>query len=160
MSDKPRSCRTCHTETGPRVLDSLTGEDKALKVTLLGLSVLSCANGHLQFTRAELPLELLTHLVDEAEPTLPAGEETGVLMFKHFLCQSCGRELQPKPDHRHSFSFAPRLADQPGLRVELTMPVYRCSACDREQLHSLKELRRLTPAALAHAFQAAGIQSG
>ncbi len=159
MSDTHRSCRTCHSETQPKPLDPIAGEEKALKVTVHGLTVLTCANGHQQFTRAELPLELLNHLVEEAEPTLPAGEETG-LLFKHFLCQSCGQELQPKPDHRHSFSFAPSVPDQPGLRIDLTMPVYRCSACDKEQLHSLKEVRKLTPAALAHAFQTAGIQSG
>ena len=37
---------------------------------------------------------------------------------------------------------------------------YHCTGCGKEQLHSLAELRKLTPAALVHAFQAAGIQSG
>ncbi len=46
------------------------------------------------------------------------------------------------------------------IGVDLTMPVYRCSACGKEQLHSLKEIRKLTPEALAHAFQAADIPPG
>ena len=159
MSETHRSCRICHKETTPHALEPVDGAEKALKVTVRGLSVLACANGHRQFTRADLPLELLNHLVQEDEAKLPAGEESGTF-FKHFRCQDCGQELQAKPDHSHTFTADPAVADQPGLRVDLTMPVYRCSGCGKEQLHSLKEVRKLTPAALAHAFRAAGIQIG
>jgi len=41
--------------------------------------------------------------------------------------------------------------------VELTMPVHRCPSCGHEQVHSLKEVRSRTPAALAHAFKGAAI---
>lgn len=159
MTDTYRSCRTCHTATAPSVLGAIEGEEKALKVTLHALTVLTCTHGHRQFLRADLPLDLLDHLVEKDEATLPAGAETG-LLFKHFQCEACGKELQPKPDHRHTFSFEPGLSDQPGLKVDLTVPVYKCSGCGKEQLHSLKEVRKLTPAALAHALQGAGIQSG
>jgi hypothetical protein len=37
------------------------------------------------------------------------------------------------------------------------MPVYKYTACGKEQLHSLKEIRKLTPTAMAHAFEAANI---
>ena len=160
MTDRYRSCRTCHTDTSPEQVASAAGEEKALAVTVRGLTVLACGNGHEQFIDAEFPLRLLTHLVEEDEAGLPAGEEKGVLMFKHFYCHDCGRELEPKPDHRHTFTLKPGLPDQPGLEVDLTMAVYHCTGCGKEQLHSLDELRKLTPAALAHAFQAAGIQSG
>ena len=159
MSETYRSCRICHQETTPQALDAIEGEEKALKVTVRGLSVLACTNGHRQFARADLPLELLNHLVQEDEARLPAGEETGML-FKHFRCQDCGQELLPKPDHRHTFTAEPGVADQPRMKVDLTMPVYRCGGCGKEQLHSLKEVRKLTPSALVHAFQSAGIQSG
>jgi hypothetical protein len=160
MTDTYRSCRTCHTATAPRKLEPATGEEKALTVTVRGLNVLVCANGHRQFVDAGFPLRLLNHLVEEDEAKLPAGAEKGVLMFKHFHCQDCGRELEPKPDHRHSFNIEPGLPDQPDLRIDLTMAVYHCTGCGKEQVHSLAELRKLTPAALVHAFQAAGIQSG
>lgn len=83
-----------------------------------------------------------------------------MLMFRHFHCQACGRELEPRPDHRHTFTLRPDLTDQPGLEVDLTMPVFHCTGCGKEQLHSLDEVHRLTPMALAHAFQGAGIRSG
>lgn len=160
MTNPYRSCRTCHTATELRKLEPTTGGEKALGVTVHGLNVLVCSNGHKQFIDAEFPLRLLNHLVEEDESKLPAGEEKGVLMFKRFFCHDCGRELEPKPDHRHSFSIRPGLPDQPDLGIELTMAVYHCTGCGKEQLHSLAELRKLTPTALVHAFQAAGIQSG
>lgn len=160
MMHSHRSCRTCHTATGLLKLDPASGSEKALTVTVHGLTVLACPNGHKQFVDAEFPLRLLNHLLEEDEARLPAGEEKGVLMFKRFHCHDCGRELEPKPDHRHGFDIQPGLPDQPELRIELSMPVYHCTGCAKEQLHSRAELRKLTPAALGHAFRAAGIQSG
>ena len=159
MSETYRSCKTCRATTTPQQLDAIAGEEKALAVTIRGLTVLACSEGHKQFLHADSPLVLLNHLVEEDEAQLPAGEEKG-LVFKHFHCNDCGQELQPKPDHRHTFTIEPGLADQPGLKVDLTMAVYKCAGCSMEQLHSLKEVRKLTPNALVHAFQAAGIQSG
>lgn len=160
MTDTYRSCRTCHTATTLRELEPTTGDEKGLAVTLRGLNLLVCANGHKQFIDAEFPLRLLNHLVEEDEAKLPAGEEKGVLMFKRLHCQDCGQELEPKPDHRHCFSIRPGLPDQPDFGIDLTMAVYQCSGCSKEQLHSLAELRKLTSTALVHAFKAAGIQSG
>lgn len=159
MPDTYRSCRTCHTATTLRRLDPATGDEKALSVTVQGLNVLVCSNGPKQFLDAEFPLRLLNRL-EEDEAKLPAGEEKGVLVFKHFFCRDCGRELEPKPDHRHSFDIKPALPDQPDLRIDLTAAVYHCTGCGKEQLHSLAELRKLTPTALVRAFQAAGVQSG
>lgn len=160
MTDSYGTCRTCHTPTTLRKLEPATGDEKALGVTLHGLNVLVCANGHKHFLDADFPLKLLNHLREEDEVKLPAGQEKGVLMFKHFHCQDCGGELAPQPDHRHSFNVEPGLPEQPELRVDLTMAVYACTACGKEQMHSLSELRKLTPTALVHAFKAAGIQSG
>lgn len=159
MTQTYRACRACHAPTSPRRLDAVSGAEKALSVTLRGLTVLACPEGHQQFLRADAPLELLDHLIEEDEAQLPAGTSKG-LIFKHFFCSACGGELQPKPDHTHTFTLTPAIADQPGLEVDLTIAVYKCGTCAKEQLHSLNEVRKLTPNALAHAFQAAAIQSG
>lgn len=159
MSDSYRACKTCHAQTTPFLIEATTGEEKALALTLRELTVLVCAEGHKQFLHANFPLELLDHLIEEDETQLPTGNEKG-LIFKHYLCGGCGGELQPKPDHSHTFTLEPGLANQPGLQIDLAMAVYKCGTCAKEQLHSLKELRALTPNALVHAFQAADIKSG
>jgi len=158
MSEQYRACSTCHGATELKHLDNISGEEKDLSVTLKGLPVLVCEGGHKQFLRAGFALELLNHLVEEDEPQLPAGEAKG-LLFKHFKCATCGHELLAKPDHRHTFTLELSLPDTAQFRVDLTSPVYKCGGCGREQLHSLKEVRKLTPEALVHAFKSAGIAS-
>jgi len=157
MSEQPILCNQCRQPTSFEVLGPVSGDEKQLTVTLRGMPVLVCPNGHRQFAHGKFAMQLLMHLTEEDEPNLPTGNEKGVLLFKHFLCADCGSELQPKEDHRHTFSIDVALADQPKFDIDLTMPVYRCSRCAKEQLHSLKEIRARTPGALVSAFRAAGI---
>lgn len=152
----PRRCIQCRGETAIAAVDAAAGEAKDLTIALKEMPVAACAKGHRQFVTPDFPRQLVEHLMDEDEAKLPAGQEKGLLV-KHYLCASCGAELAPQPDHRHTFTIDVAIADLGPFRVELTMPVYKCSGCKTEQLHSLKEIRKHTPQALAHAFQAAGI---
>lgn len=138
------------------VIDTTAGEAKPLAMAIRGMQVLACPKGHRQFVQREFPRLLLEHLLEEDEAKLPAGEEHG-LLFKHFNCSGCGAELAPKPDHRHTFTLDVSLPDLAPFKVDLTMPVYRCPGCQKEQIHSLREIRKYTPEALAHAFQTADI---
>ncbi len=150
------SCNQCHAETEITIVNFADGDADPLRIRLKEFSLRACPEGHRQFVRPDFAVELLQHLTEEDEPELPAGEEKGLIM-KKYLCESCGEALEPKPDHRHIFSIEVRLEDLNPFGVDLSMPVYKCSACGKEQLHSLKEVRRLTPTAMAHAFEAAKI---
>ena len=150
------SCNQCHAETEITRVGSADGEAEPLRLTLRNFPLRACPEGHRQFVRPEFPAELLQQLTEEEEPELPAGEEKGLIM-KKYLCESCGEALEPKPDHRHTFSIEIKLDELDAFGVDLSMPVYRCSSCGKEQLHSLKEVRKLTPAAMAQAFEAAEI---
>ena len=150
------SCNQCRAETEVVIVNFADGEADSLRIRLKEFPLRSCPEGHRQFVRPEFAAELLQHLTEEDEPALPAGEEKGLIM-KKYLCESCGEPLEPKPDHRHTFSIEIKLEDLDAFGVDLSMPVYNCSACGKEQLHSLKEVRKLTPAAMAHAFEAADI---
>jgi hypothetical protein len=151
-----RTCARCKAETETTLVDVATGEAKPLAIAIHGMPVLACPKGHRQFVDSEFPRWLLEHLLKEDEARLPAGKETGMI-FKHFNCSECGAELAPQPDHRHTFTADVSLQDLAPFKVELTMPVYRCQKCEKEQIHSLKEVWKHTPEALAHAFQAAEI---
>ena len=150
------SCNRCRAETQITIVDSSEGEAEPLRIRLKDFPLRTCPDGHRQFVRPDFAAELLLHLTEEDEPALPAGEEKGLFM-KKYLCEACGEALEPKPDHRHTFSIDIDLEDLDLFVVELSMPVYKCMACGKEQLHSLKEVRKLTPAAMAHAFEAADI---
>ena len=150
------SCNRCHAETEIKIIHVADGNADQLHICLKDFPLRACPEGHRQFVRPEFPAELLQQLTEEEEPGLPAGEEKG-LILKKYLCESCGEALEPKPDHRHTFSLEIKLDELDAFGVDLSMPVYRCSACGKEQLHSLKEVRKLTPAAMAQAFEAAEI---
>ncbi|MCP4877129.1 MAG: hypothetical protein GY896_16855 [Gammaproteobacteria bacterium] len=150
------SCNRCRAATEIIVVNFADGEAGPLRIRLKEFPLRACVERHHQFVRPDFAVELLRHLTEEDEPQLPAGEEKGLIM-KKYLCESCGEALEPKPDHRHTFSIEVSLVDLDPFGVDLSMPVYKCSTCDKEQLHSLKEVRRLTPAAMAHAFEAANI---
>lgn len=150
------TCYRCHGATQLKIIAFADGEAEPLRIRLKDLPLLVCEQGHRQFLRPQFAAELLRLLTEEEEPGLPAGEEKG-LFKKHYLCLDCGAELEAKPDHRHTFSIDIELEDIDRFIVDLSMPVYRCSACAKEQLHSLKETRKLTPKALADAFLEADI---
>jgi len=120
------------------------------------MPVLTCQEGHRQFVSPEFPRWLVDHLMQEDETKLPSGREEG-LLFKRYRCAECGAELGKTPERRETFGFDLALLDLDPFRVELTVPVYKCPACSREQLHSLKEVRSSTPQVLAAAFRAAEI---
>ena len=153
------ACKRCQGETRHHSIPYADGTAEPLKIRLHDLPVLKCEAGHKQFLAPQFPGMLLDHLLQEDEPELPTGEEKG-LFKKRYLCESCGEELEAKPDHRHTFSLEVVLEELDPIGVDLTMPVYRCSGCGKEQMHSLKEVRKLTPEALAHAFQDADIPPG
>jgi DNA-directed RNA polymerase subunit RPC12/RpoP len=149
-------CSKCKAETASSTLSELSGEEAPLAVTVHDMPVLECPQGHRQFANADFPLLLLDHLLEHDAPQLPASDTKG-LLFKHYHCAACGAELESAPDQKHTFRVEVALPELPAFDVELTMPVHRCPACGHEQLHSLKEVKSRTPAALAHAFKAAEI---
>jgi hypothetical protein len=154
MTTNSRRCPICKSETAPARLTSLSGEDAPLAVTVKEMPVLQCSQGHRSFPLADFPLLLLDHLLEQDEPKLPVSQSKG-LVFKRYSCSECGTELGANDDRPHTFHVDVELPELPAFGVDLKLPVSRCSHCGREQLHSLKELRSHTPAALAHAFKAA-----
>ena len=152
-------CKRCRAQTGPARLDTAAGASDPVALRLHDMPVLACPSGHRQFVGPDFALKLVEHLVKEDEAKLPAGREKG-LLFTHYHCGECGAELGKDAERRDTFPLEVSLPGLQPFRVELTAPVYRCPKCAREQLHSLEEVRKHTPPALAEAFRAADIPPG
>jgi hypothetical protein len=156
MSAKSLQCTICKSPLAVASLEEISGEEGSLAVKVRGMPVLQCAHGHRQFANGDFPLLLLDRLVEQDEPQLPASDTKGML-FKEYHCSACGEKLEHDPAQRHTFHVRVEMQEFSPFDVDLTLPVHRCTKCGREQLHSLKELKGRTPAALAHAFKAAHI---
>ena len=159
-----KPCPLCADRQGEAVplqastLAEFSGDEASLRITLRDMPALRCSHGHTYFARPDFPSWLMQHLVEEDEAKLPASHPRG-LLFKRYACHDCGKDLARTEDHRHSFDVPLAYPDVAPFRVQISMPVYRCTGCGKEQLHSLAELRKLTPAALVHAFKGAGINA-
>lgn len=152
-----KPCPLCEAPLQLKTLPSFSGDEAPLRLTLHGMPALACDKPHVYFVKPDFPIWLMDHLVQEDAATLPAGDATG-LLFKSYLCHDCGKPLAGKADHTHSFNLHLAYEGQGPFRVEMSMPVFRCTGCGKEQIHSLAEVRKLTPAALVHAFKGAGIK--
>lgn len=154
-----RKCPVCKTEVVPETLPEITGEEGRVAVTVYQMPVLQCANGHRLFPRDDMPLLLLDQLLETDEAGLPASTSKGVLI-KHYNCSSCGERLTEPDGHRRRFHVDVSIPQTPPFALDLSLPVHRCGRCGLEQVHSLKEVRGGTPAALARAFKSARIVAG
>ena len=150
------NCRQCDTPMGLKIISPVNGEEGGLKVSIADFPGLECQRGHRQFITRDFPMQLLEQVSSGDRIGLPAGTKQGLLFKKHH-CGKCGAVLtgdgEPRP-----FFFDVQIEDASNMRVELTVPVYRCVSCGQEQVRESGEVEGLAPVALAHAFQAAGIQ--
>ena len=149
-------CRQCGTELHAETIDSVSGKEGVLQVTMSGFPAMVCERGHRHFMVPDFPAKLLKHVTDDDEATLPSGRKTG-LIFKEYLCGKCGEKLGAEASTK-PFGFDVGVEDFPKFRLELNVPIYTCSACGHEQLRDRDEVKALTPAAMAQGFQAAGLR--
>ena len=157
MSSASVACKQCKAPMSLHPVDPVCGEEGALKVTLIQLPALVCPNTHRRFVRPEFPLTLLERVSGTDLDTLPEGKKSG-LLFKSYQCGGCSAMLEKEASRRETFDFDVMLEELPPFRVELEAPLYKCSACAREQLRTRDDLRKLLPAAMARAFKAANLR--
>lgn len=156
MTAASMTCKQCKTGMTLQPLDPVYGEQGAMKVTLIQLPALVCPNMHRHFAKRAFPLLLLDRVAGKDMETLPAGKKSG-LLFKNYQCGTCGAALDKGAGREETFDFDVALEDLPPFRVELGLPLHKCTSCGKEQIRSLEEMQKLLPPAMAHAFKAAGL---
>ncbi|NJD89676.1 MAG: hypothetical protein FIB05_16880 [Betaproteobacteria bacterium] len=153
-----KPCPLCEGPLASRTLPDIAGDESPMRVTLRGFPVFSCAAPHRYFVGQQVPIWLLNAMVDGEIAKIPAGVEKG-LLFKKYACGGCGAVLPAAAAETLTWSSALAWKETPGFAVDVTVPVYRCGGCGREQARSGPELAKLLPAALVHAFKAAGLKA-
>lgn len=151
-----RNCKQCDSPMQFQSIGPVAGEEGVLKVSIADFPALACERGHRRFITRDFPLQLLKQVANKDRIGLPAAKKQG-LLFKKFHCGECGELLGAESEPR-VFAFDAVLSDVPSIHLELTVPVYKCKTCGKEQLRQREEIEELAPAALAHVFQGAGIK--
>ncbi len=158
MIEAGKPCPLCQSPLAAKRLDEVTGDESPLRVALRELPVLACEAPHRYFVGHGFPIWLLNALSDAELAKIPAGRRQG-LVFRKYACGGCGAVLPASGAGTRSFSARLAWKDSPEFGAEISIPVYRCGACGVEQARCAEELAKLLPAALVHAFMAAGLKA-
>jgi DNA-directed RNA polymerase subunit RPC12/RpoP len=78
------------------------------------------------------------------------------MILKKYLCGDCGKELAAKAERRQAFPHELRYEDLAPFKLQIEMPLYKCSGCGKEQLRSTKELHGRVPSAIVGVNDGAG----
>jgi len=154
MALKIPHCPMCSGACALKTLPSVSGEDGPLKVTLLELPVFACAKSH----RAPVHRDFMIWLIQEIrarEAQIAAGKEEGMIFKKH-LCGDCGKELAAKPERRQAFPYELKYEDLAPFKLQIEMPLYKCTGCGKEQIRSTKDLHGHVPSAMVGINDGAG----
>lgn len=146
MALKIPHCARCSGACELRTLASVSGEDGPLKITLLELPVFACAKNH----KAPVHRDFVLWLIQEIrarEPQIATGKEEGMILKKH-LCGECGKPLASKPERRQAFAYELKYEDLAPFKLQLEMPLYKCTGCGKEQIRSTKDLHGHVPSAM------------
>ncbi len=140
-------CARCSGVCELKTLPSVSGEDGPLKVTLLELPVFACTKSHAAPVHGDFMLWLIRE-IRAREAQIASGKEAGMIFKKH-LCGDCGKELAPKPARRQAFPYELKYEELAPFRLQIEMPLYKCTGCGKEQIRAARDLHGHVPSAMA-----------
>ena len=138
MALKIPRCSKCGDPNELKTLPSVTGLDGPLQLTALEMPVFACAKKHKVPVHREFMLWLISE-IRAREAQIAAGKEEGMI-FKKYLCGECGKELAAKSERRQVFPYELKYAELAPFKIQLEMPLYKCTGCGKEQVRSTKQL--------------------
>jgi DNA-directed RNA polymerase subunit RPC12/RpoP len=138
MALKIPRCGRCSGASELKTLQSISAEDGPFKLTLLEMPVFACAKNHRVPVRGDFMLWVI-HEIRAREGQIAAGREEGMIFKKH-LCGSCGKDLSSKPERRQAYAYELKYEDLAPFKFQIEMPLYKCTACGKEQVRSIKDL--------------------
>ena len=147
-------CPMCSGSRELKALPAVSGEDGTLRITLRDMPVLQCVKSHKGPVHGDFMIWLIRE-IREREAQIAAGKEQGVIFKKH-LCGSCSKELGAKPERQQAHPFELKFEDLAPFKLEIEMPLYKCTGCGKEQIRSAKDLHGHVPAAIVGINDAAG----
>ena len=154
MALKIPRCARCSGACELKTLQSISAEHGPLKLTLLEMPVFACAKNHKAPVHGDFMLWLI-HEIRARETQIAAGKEEGLLFKKH-LCGDCGKDLSSKPERRQAHTYELKYEELAPFKVQIEMPLYKCSGCGKEQLRSTKDLHGHVPMTIVGINDGAG----
>ena len=154
MALKVPRCTKCVSPCELKTLPSVDAVEGSLKLTVLEFPVFACGKDHKLPVHRDFMLWLIQE-IRAREGKIVAGKEEGMI-FKKRLCGACGKDLASKSERREVYPFELKYDDLAPFKVQIDMPLYKCTACGKEQIRSTKDLHGHIAQAIMGINDAAG----
>lgn len=152
-----RPCSQCRKEVVLSTVDSMAGEAAGVRMSIVGMPVLACAEGHRRFLAPDFALTLIDALLP-GEPLVPVAAATQKgLLRKRLHCPGCGKELAQGAGETHvEAKRVLELKRGAAFEVRVEVPTFRCS-CGKESVSPEDVLGEALMKASVHAFRSAAV---
>ena len=146
MALKIPRCAKCVSPCELKTLPSVDALDGSLKLTVLDFPIFACGKDHKLPVHRDFMLWLIQE-IRAREGQIAAGKEEGMIFKKH-LCGACGKDLAAKSERRRVYPYELKYEELAPFKVQIDMPLYKCSACGKEQIRSTRDLHGRVPAVM------------
>lgn len=138
MALKVPRCARCPGACELKTLPSVSAEDGPLKLSMLALPVFRCPKDHSAPVHGDFMIWLIQQI---------RAQEGGI---------AAGKELAAKSERRQAFPCELKYEELAPFRLDLEMPMYKCTGCGKEQIRSTKDLHARVPEAMVGINDGAG----
>lgn len=150
-------CLTCKGEMTVKLLDTFSGKESGVKVTIQGMPAAVCGEGHKRFIYPLFAGQLMDIAMDEDTYTfVPSAVKKG-LFTKHFHCPGCGQELPGSSTGSKSREMTVEFKYADPFTFQVEVPVFKCGGCGNECIHSAEATGKLAMSATGHAYRSTDI---
>ena len=158
MSPSAKPCSACGKEVAPSTVETMAGEEAGVRMSIDGMPVMRCGEGHRRFVTPDFAIRLMQALTGEG-PIAPfaAAVQKG-LFRKRLHCPGCGKELGEPAAERAQVSRPLEFGVGAAFSVRIEMPKYRCGACGKESTLPEAMQGDALMKASVHAFRSAELR--
>lgn len=157
MSKPQGPCSKCKGEMTVKPLETFSGEEGGVKVTIKAMPAAVCEQGHKRFVYPLMAGMLMDMSMDEDTYTFAPSAVKKGFFTKHFHCPGCGQELPGTPTGSQAKEVTAEFKHMDPFTFQVDVPVYKCAGCGKECIHSAEEIGKLAKSATGHAYRAADI---
>jgi predicted RNA-binding Zn-ribbon protein involved in translation (DUF1610 family) len=138
-------------------LDTISGEEGGVKVTIHAMPAAVCDQGHRRFVYPLFAGLLMDMSMDEDNYKFAPGAVKKGFFTKRYHCPDCGQELPGASTGRKSSEVEAALKHSDPFKFVVDVPVFKCAGCGKEAIQSLEEVGKLAKSAVGHAYRGADI---
>ncbi len=157
MSKPQGPCSKCKGAMTVKPIDTFSGEEGGVKVTIHAMPAALCDQGHKRFVYPMFAGLLMDSVMDpDAYKFVPSATKKG-FFTKHYHCPGCAQELPATPTGKQSKEVEVEFKHAEPFKFVVEVPTFKCAGCGKESIKSAEETGNLAKSATGHAYRGTDI---